>query len=289
MLPAWKSTATASGTRSQTFRSSHGTADDITRESSRTAPRPDGGPNGRPEGTRGIVQVMLVLVLALLATTPRFDAQVRQLEIAPKPATRAQAAKALGQSDRPEAVKPLCDALSDAEAQVVAASAEALQTLQETSALDCLRPHAASSDMAVRAAVQHAIASLEQRAKAKPKLLVALAPVRPVDVDAAIAQDAHETLSRHLALRGASVVPDTTTAAQARARERAEKLRGVLIKPTLTYRGGQLSLSLVCARYPGGNLLGEAEMSGSGAELEDIVHAMVDKLLDEARASCGLP
>jgi hypothetical protein len=232
---------------------------------------------------------MLTLALVLLAATPRFDAHVRQLKIAPKPATRAAAAKLLGKSDRPQAVKPLCDALDDQDASVGAASAQALETLKDTGALECLRSHAASSQIPLRAAVQHAIAALEQQQKEGYKLLVSLEAVRPIDVDAGVAQEAGTTLERHLAMRGATLVPASTTAAQARDREKKEKLKGVLIKPTLTYKGGQLSMTLLCARYPEGNILGEAQVTGSGGELEDIVHAMMDKLLDEASPACGLP
>lgn len=110
----------------------------------------------------------MTLTAALVAVPPLAGSQARspviQLLLSSRDVrTRMQAATTLGRLRPPGAREALESALSDDNAAVRAASAEALLALGDAAALGALRSHANDRDPGVRAGITRAVQQLEQQ------------------------------------------------------------------------------------------------------------------------------
>lgn len=218
---------------------------------------------------------------ALLPATARAEAKVsqliEQLKTSDDYRVRTQAALGLGASADDGAVRPLCDALSDSNVAVKAASAAALGKLGKPAGLPCLKAALARETApAVKTLTQKAIATLEAagsgRVAAPPppppaadaKFYVAIQitnkTARPAaDVDADVRAAMQDKL---LAKKGFAVAPKAETTAQGGQVVKSRKLKGFYLVATIeppVYAGGDLSqvVRVSMWTYPDKALQGE--------------------------------
>ena len=226
----------------------------------------------------GLVLASALGVLALPRSAradPKVSQLVEQLKSSDDYRVRTQAALGLGASGDAAAVKPLCDALSDSNVAVKAASAAALGKLGKPAGIPCLKAALAKETApAVKTLAEKAIATLEGASSggapappppaADAKFYVAIQitnkTARPAaDVDAVLRGAMQEKL---LAKKGFAVAPKTETTAQGGQIVKSKKLKGFFLVATVeppVYAAGDLSqvVRVSMWSYPDKALQGE--------------------------------
>ncbi|APR78100.1 PBS lyase HEAT repeat-like domain protein [Minicystis rosea] len=193
---------------------------------------------------------------------------------------RTQAALALGASGDDGAVKPLCDALSDANASVKVAAAAALGKLGKPAGLPCLKAALAKESAAnVKTQEEKSIAALEKAGSSGGSSAAPGAPPPPgpdtkyyvaiqitnktsrpaAEVDALVRSAMQDKL---LAKKGFAVAPKSETSAQGGQIVKSKKLKGFFLIATVeapVYGGGDLSQTVRISMwtYPDKALQGE--------------------------------
>lgn len=169
---------------------------------------------------------------------------------------RTQAALALGTSGEDAAVKPLCDALGDANASVKVAAAAALGKLAKPAGLPCLKAaHARETAANVKAQMEKSIGSLGSGSSGPPappppgadtKFYVAIQVTnktsRSADEVDGIVRAAMQ--SKLLSKKGYAVAPKSETVPQGSQIVKGKKLKGFLLIATVeapSYGGGDLT------------------------------------------------
>lgn len=220
--------------------------------------------------SRALTSFLLALAFLSFAAGTRADPRTTVLAEQLKSddyRVRTQAALALGASADEAAVKPLCDALVDANASVKTAAAAALGKLAKSSGLKCLEAAITKETVpAVKTTMQKSIDGLKNTsttAAAPPapgkdaKFYVAIDITnksgRPSAEVEAIVRAAMQT--RLLGKSGYSVAPKGETVSQGGTIVRGKKLKGFILMATVeapVYAGGSLSvkLSIAMATYP---------------------------------------
>ena len=177
-----------------------------------------------------------------LAAEGRVPFLIDQLKNATDFRLRTQAALALGASDDPAAVSPLCGGLDDGSESVRSASAAALGRLKNPSGLGCLRRHASDSSASVRSVIDRSVQLLESSG-AKPGKPPPPGPNDSVYVSIGTVTDktgrsddsvsqlvAAAMQNRLLATRGYAVAPQGETGTVARKVIRQNSLRGYMLQ-----------------------------------------------------------
>jgi hypothetical protein len=177
----------------------------------------------------------------LLAAQGRVPFLIDQLKHATDFRLRTQAALALGASDDPAAVSPLCEGLDDASDSVRSASAAALGRLMNPSGVNCLRSHRGDSSASVRSVIERSIQLLEANGKpGKPpppgpndSIYVAIGTVtdKTGRSDDSVPQLVAAALqNKLLSTRGYAVAPQGETGAVAKKVIRQNSLRGYMLQ-----------------------------------------------------------
>ena len=180
---------------------------------------------------------------------------------------RTQAALALGSTGDEAAIKPLCDALTDAEASVKTAAAAALGKLTKPASLKCLEAAIAKETVpAIKSTMQKSIDGLKasSSAPAAPpppgkdaKFYVALEITnktsRPTAEVEALVRAAMQ--SKLLSKAGFAVAPKGETAVKGGQIVKSKNLKGFVLMATVeapVYANGSLSVkfSVAMATYP---------------------------------------
>jgi hypothetical protein len=167
---------------------------------------------------------------------------IEQLKNATDFRLRTQAALALGASDDPSAVAPLCAGLDDGSEPVRSASAAALGKLKNPAGLGCLKRHAGDSSASVRSVIDRSVQLLES-ASGKPTKPPAPGPNDSVYVAIGSVTDktgrsddsvpqlvAAAMQNKLLATRGYAVAPQGEPGAVARKVLRQNSLRGYMLQ-----------------------------------------------------------
>jgi hypothetical protein len=200
-------------------------------------------------------------------------------------AQRLQAARVLGESEDPEAMRPLCEALADESPDVRAAAATALEKLAEPGAVECLAARAEEQEPPVREALASALKSLRALQARPARMYVMLAPLQDATgtLSAELMKLAEARLRRALFQAGAALAPPKESEAEARGVLRKRKLSGYRLVPEVRPGpSGGLKLSALCVRYPGKQLLGNVEVQGGDAEPAELLAALAPRLVEEA-------
>lgn len=238
-----------------------------------------------------LVLLAVTLVLSLIPT--RLYAQQRTSYLAEQLKTnddyrvRTQAALALGASGDDAATKPLCDALSDANASVKVAAAAALGKLGKPAGLSCLRrAEGREQTPAVKSQIQKSIAALSTGGVAAPpppgadtKYYVAIEITnktgRPESEIEPLLRAAMQ--SKILAKPGYAVAPKGETLAQGKKILNGKKLKGFYLLATVepaVYQGGNLTqvVRVSMWTYPSKSLQGEfaPKLTQSGTPTKDV-------------------
>jgi hypothetical protein len=195
------------------------------------------------------LRALTVGLFSIVAWTPpsmaaegRVAFFIDQLKNATDFRLRTQAALALGSSDDPTAVTPLCGGLDDASDTVRGASAAALGKLKNPAGLGCLKRHSGDSSASVRSVIARSVQTLESAsAKAgKPpppgpndSVYVAIGTVtdktgRGDDSVSQLVTGAMQT--KLLSTRGYAVAPQGETGAVARKVIKQNSLRGYMLQ-----------------------------------------------------------
>ena len=204
----------------------------------------------------------------------------RELAGAEDPRSRALAALMLGATQDPAAGPPLCHALSDPSDLVRAAAARALGQVHDPDAQGCLSAHAQDASPNVRAAITRAEQALAIQAHRRPFLSVAFAEPG-ADPLLRLAEDAAR---RRLTVLGAELAPAGESALEAKRRLGAKKLGAVRLSFEIARRGGSVQLTLRCAHYPDGGLIGRVVVSAAHAGEEVLVRDLAARAIDLAAA-----
>ncbi len=233
---------------------------------------------------------MRLLVALLLLATPalaQVDARVafltKQLEKGKDPRARSQAALVLGATEEPEAVRPLCTGLQDASEVVRSAAAKGLATLKEASGLDCLKKHK-ETDAATLAAVREAIKALEEFKARPPRIYVDFLGVK--DKTGSLAPElvkvTEERFKRRLIQTGALLAPPKESKKAAHGILKKHGISGFRLSAEIqkTESGG-LRIAILCLSYPELALLGQVDVQATGAGPEDLLKAMVPKVVQD--------
>lgn len=232
---------------------------------------------------------LLVLPSTLLAQTdPQTASLGRTLRQGAEPSRRAQAARVLGESDDPEALKPLCEGLKDPSEQVRASAAEALGKLGEPGGLECLEARKDEPDAAARAALESAVHTLRELKARPPKLYVMLGGVKDTTgaLPPELVKSTEARLRRKLFQSGAWLAPERESETAAKAVLHKQKLQGYrLMTEIRPGPSGGLKLAVMCLRYPGKQLLGSVEVQASGGEPVELLSALVPQAIEEAAGS----
>lgn len=216
-----------------------------------------------------ILLALAVLVTALgraEAADPRTKVLAEQLK-SDDYRVRTQAALALGASGDETAIKPLCDALADANASVKTAAAAALGKLTKPSSLKCLEAAIAKETVpAIKTTMQKSIDGLKaaQSTSAAPpppgkdtKFYVAIEVTnktsRPAAEVEAIVRAAMQ--ARLVSKAGYAVAPKGETIAKGGQIVKSKKLKGFILMATVeapVYANGSLSVkfNVAMATYP---------------------------------------
>jgi HEAT repeats len=187
---------------------------------------------------------------------------------------RTQAALALGASDDPSAVAPLCDALDDSSTSVRSAAAAALGKLKSPAGVPCLRDHASETNASVRSVIERSLGALQGSSAwpSKPPppgpndtYYVAIGPVadKTGRDDKTVEQLVGSTMQdKLLSLRGYAVAPQGESAPAARRVVKQKSLRGYLlqtrVEPLRTGSNGlTVQVRVTMWSYPDKALQGE--------------------------------
>ncbi len=238
---------------------------------------------------------LLTLLLGMVVraqTDARHVFLLRQLGSAQDPRARAQAALTLGAEGEAFALPALCRALGDGSPLVRAAVAKALPALHELGALECLQAHGRDADAGVHTEVMASLSQLRAVKERHPRVYLAVDAVADrngAPLSTPVTAFARGRLVSRLQWMGAQVAPADESPVAARGVLRALAVRGFLLKPALVQEpGGGLELNAVCLTYPDLQVLGEVTVRASGARAEDLVKALVPRLLQEADATFDL-
>jgi hypothetical protein len=232
----------------------------------------------------------LLCALGWLAPLPlqadsRGDFLIKMLSSSDQFRVRTQAALALGsRSPEPAAVRALVGALRDAHPAVRAASAGALEILKDGSSLVALKAARKDKDTGARAAIEHAITTLEKSAQpAQPEpsgssvYYVAIGtPSSQTGLAAPSLRELREHVVKEVAgLSGVRVAPENEGQAAASSVLRSKKLVGYYLDSSVTKieqkPDGALraQVSIIVGTYPGRAmrvmLSGAATLSGGGS------------------------
>jgi hypothetical protein len=193
---------------------------------------------------RALVVGLFSIVVSPLpsAAEGRVSFLIDQLKSATDFRLRTQAALALGASDDPAAVSPLCGGLDDGNESVRSASAAALGRLKNPSGLGCLKRHAGDASASVRSVIDRSVQLLES-AGAKPSKPPPPGPNDSVYVAIGTVTDktgrsddsvpqlvATAMQSKLLSTRGYAVAPQGETGALAKKVIRQNSLRGYMLQ-----------------------------------------------------------
>jgi hypothetical protein len=177
-----------------------------------------------------------------LAAEGRVPFLIEQLKHATDFRLRTQAALALGASEDPSAVSPLCGGLDDTSESVRSASAAALGKLKNPSGLPCLKRHAGDTSASVRSVIDRSVLLLESAGAKSGKppppgpndsVYVAIGAVTD---KTGRGDDSVPTLvaaamqSKLLSTRGYAVAPQGETGPIARKVIRQNSLRGYMLQ-----------------------------------------------------------
>jgi hypothetical protein len=209
---------------------------------------------------------------------PRVAYLIEQLKTSEDYRVRTQAALGLGASGDDAAVKPLCDALGDANVSVKVAAAAALGKLGKPAGLPCLKvAQGKETAPSVKAQIDKSIAALDQgggssggAASTPPppgadtKFYVAIQITnktsRPAaEIDGIVRAALQDKI---LAKKGYAVAPKNETAAQGGQIVKSKKLKGFFLIATVeapVYGGGDLTqlVRVTMWTYPDKSLQGE--------------------------------
>lgn len=225
---------------------------------------------------------------------------------------RTQAALALGASDDPAAVAPLCEALDDANDSVRSAAAAALGKLKRPGGLPCLKDHDREANGSVRAVIERAAKMLEglawpsQPPSPGPRdtFYVAIGPVtdKTGRLDKSVTQLVGATMQdKLLSLRGYAVAPQGEDRAAATRIIKQKGLKGFLLQarvepPRANGSDVTIQVRVTMWTYPGKALQGEfsPKVTMSGAlpgdpETENnLIKVAIDKAIESfAKASAS--
>jgi hypothetical protein len=200
---------------------------------------------------------------------------IEQLKSSEDYRVRTQAALALGASSDDAAVKPLCDALGDANVSVKVAAAAALGKLGKPAAMPCLKAaQGKESAPSVKSQIDKSIAALGQSAPSGPST----PPPPGTDAKYYVAIEVKNKTSRSaaeveaivrgaiqdkiLAKKGFAVAPKTETSAQGGQIVKSKRLKGFFLVATVeppVYGGGDLTqvVRVTMWTYPDKSLQGE--------------------------------
>ncbi|HEX8826184.1 MAG TPA: HEAT repeat domain-containing protein [Archangium sp.] len=234
---------------------------------------------------------LLVLPTTILAQAdPQTASLSRTLVKGAEPHHRVQAARVLGDSEDPEALKPLCEGLKDPSGEVRAAAAEALGTLGEVGGLECLVARKEEADPAAKAATEAALGKLEALKARAPRLYVLFTGVKDTTgtVSPEWVASTEARMRRKLAQMGALLAPEKEAEKAAKGVLATHKLQGYrLLTEIRPGPQGGLKLSVMGLRYPGKQLIGAVEVQASGAEPGELLTALAPQAIEEAASSFG--
>jgi hypothetical protein len=178
-----------------------------------------------------------------LAAEGRVSFLIDQLKHATDFRLRTQAALALGASEDPSAVTPLCAGLDDASDSVRSASAAALGKLKNPGGLGCLKRHLGDTNASVRSVIERSVKLLESTNGKAPKSPPPPGPNDSVYVAIGSVTDktgrsddsvpqlvATAMQSKLLSTRGYAVAPQGETSPVARKVMRQNSLRGYMLQ-----------------------------------------------------------
>ena len=224
---------------------------------------------------------------------------------------RTQAALALGASDDPDAVRPLCNGLDDTNQTVRGAAAAGLAKLGKTAGLACLKRHADDTSPAVKSVIARAIEGIESK-KADG---VAGPPPPPGANDSyyvAIGATTDKTgrggnavatlvrasmQNKLLSMSGYAVAPAGESQATGRKVVKQKKLKGFLLQARVEpprYDGGDLTVQVrvTLFSYPGKALQGEfapkMTMSGVGSQDPGSEDTLIKMAVERAMDSLAM-
>ncbi|KYG05230.1 hypothetical protein BE21_42110 [Sorangium cellulosum] len=236
----------------------------------------------------------MTLVLSLMPTRSYADQRTshfaEQLKTNDDYRVRTQAALALGASGDDAAAKPLCDALTDANASVRVAAAAALGRLGKPAGLACLqRAEGREQTPAVKSQMQKSIATLSAGGGGGPsqppppgadtKYYVAIEITnksgRPESEIEPLVRAAMQ--EKILAKAGYAVAPKGETLAQGKKILNGKKMKGFYLLATVepaVYQGGNLTqvVRVSMWTYPSKSLQGEfaPKLTQSGTPKKDV-------------------
>jgi len=198
---------------------------------------------------RSPLRALVVGLISIVASSPpvlaaegRVPFLIDQLKNATDFRLRTQAALALGASDDPSAVTPLCGGLDDGSESVRSASAAALGKLKNPSGLVCLKRHSGDSSASVRSVIDRSVQLLESSSgkPGKPpppgpndSVYVAIGAVtdKTGRSDDSVSQLVATAMqSKLLSTRGYAVAPQGETGAIARKVMKQNSLRGYMLQ-----------------------------------------------------------
>jgi hypothetical protein len=254
----------------------------------------------------GVLGIVLAALFAVYSASAegRVGFMIEQLKTASDFRLRTQAALALGASDDPAALAPLCEALDDTSDSVRSAAAAAIGKLKNPTGLPCLKEHLADANASVRSVVERSAKSLEGSiwpAKPPPPgpndtFYIAIGPVtdKTGRLDKTVEQLVGSTMQdKLLSLRGYAVAPQGEAAAAARRVIKQKSLRGFLLQtrvepPRSSENGLTIQVRVTMWTYPAKALQGEFSpkltMSGASAgdkESEDgLIKMAIERAID---------
>ncbi|KFA93536.1 HEAT repeat domain-containing protein [Archangium violaceum] len=232
------------------------------------------------------VLLLLTLPGAVLAQVDSRTASLsKQLGQGQEPRARSQAAQGLGSSDDPEAVKPLCGGLKDADGQVRVAAAQALGKLKEVAGLECLKARKGETDAAAQAAIKTATQVLQDLKNQTPRVYVHFAGVKDKTggLKPEVVKFAEARMKRKLTQMGARLAPAKESKAAAQGVLRKHGIHGFRVQAEIhSTESGGLLVRMVCIGYPGQELLGDVEVQASGAKPEDLLKVLAPRIVEEA-------
>lgn len=220
------------------------------------------------------------VVVLVASGAGRADEQVeylsKQIQGSTDERVKIQAALILGSSDNPNAVEPLCKGLADANELFRIAVVKALYQLGADAAFACLRKHKDTSP---------AVLAEIKRALVPPKAYVSL------EISFAKAESLkpqqREMLRREIRMllraQGALVAPRDEKPGAVNAVLQKYKIKGYALRiETEMKPDGSLGLDVLCLTYPRERLRGQVTLSAKGADPEDLIAALVPRLVDQA-------
>jgi hypothetical protein len=201
---------------------------------------------------------------------------------------RTQAALALGATDDPTAVPPLCGGLEDASDSVRSAAAAALGRLKNPGGINCLRNHRGEASASVRSVIERSLQLLEANGASQgtppppgpnDSVYVAIGTVtdKTGRSDDSVSQLVASAMqSKLLSTRGYAVAPQGETGAAAKKVIKQNSLRGYMLQarvepPRASGSGLTILVRITMWSYPDKSLQGEftPKLTMPGASIGD--------------------